>query len=1061
MLVVEGERVLGILTEHDVVRLIAQSRSLETLNMQAVMTSPVLTIQETEFADLSALIEMMQNQHIRHLPILDDRDRLLGIVTIESLWQELHSSSQLLNKSYEAELKQNEQRFVSLIKAAPVGICRTDELGNCIYVNDRWCQIAGLTPSEAEDLGWINGIHPSDRELLSREWNDSIQENRPFKLEYRFQNLSGRITWAYAEAVAESDESGKVIGYIATITDISDRKATEQALKLQRDLNQLIAEITSRFIDISPDYLDAEIDRSLQLIGEATNSDTSYLIKFLVKDRDDSPLPEGTVSMTHEWAQPKYPRQIEQVQNVPLSAFPWANAKLLQREVVNIPRVIDAPREAIIDQASWRQFNIVSSLLVPLIQKSVVTGTLGFASFSDVINWDEEIIRLLQVMAQTIANAQQRAQDEQQLYENEERLRLALRATNQGLYDLNLQTGEAIVSLEYATMLGHNPATFQETNAKWIERLHPDDREHVTKVYQDYVAGISPEYKVEFRQLTQTGEWKWILSLGSIVAWDEAGNPIRMLGTHTDISDRKKAAAERFLTEQVRQELKFLENILDIVLAGYWDWNLQTNEEYLSKGLKQMFGYEDDELPNSPETWQHLIFDEDLPMLFDCFDQHIQSYGEIPFYNEVRYRHKDGSTVWVNCSGKVIEWDQEDKPLRMIGCHIDITKQKQAENRLRKSDIHLKTAQRIGRLGSWEFILDPEQVIWSDELFHIFGRDRTMAPPNFDELQELVHPDDRDHHQQALQTAIVTGQPFDIEFRFFHQNGTIRYIQARGEPILDASNRVIQLIGTALDISDRKQAEANLIRTTTQLAASNRELEAFAYSVSHDLRSPLRAIDGFSQALIEDYGDKFDDEGKDYFDRIRRNIKRMGMLIDDLLRLSRVSRSEMRYSEVNLSMLVAEQLNELQIADPERQVKFVIAPNVFVSADSTLIQMVISNLVQNAWKFTSNHATARIEFGLIPPANEQNAQFTYFVRDDGAGFDMNYADMLFGVFQRLHNNNEFAGTGIGLATVQRVIHRHGGRIWAEGAIEHGATIYFTIPDTMPSAVTNLPIGIGD
>ena len=666
VLVVEGEKVLGILTESDVVSLIAQQRSLETLTMQAVMTSPVIAIQETECVDLTSLIEMMQQKHIRHLPILDDSDRLMGLVTIESLWQEIHSSSQLFKKSYDAELKKSEQRFVSL-------------------------------------------------------------------------------------------------------------KATEQALKFQRDLNQLIAEITSRFIDISPDCLDEEIDRSLQLIGEATNSDTSYLIKFLIREQDESPLPEGTGSMTHEWTKPKYPRQIEQVQNVPLSVFPWANVKLLQREVVNISRVVDLPSEAMLDQANWQQFNLVSILMVPLIQKSVVTGSLGFASFSERINWDEEIIRLLQVMAQTIANAQQRAQDEQQLYESEERLRLALRAANQGLYDLNLQTGEAIVSLEYATMLGYNPATFQENNARWIERLHPDDCAHVTKVYQDYVAGLSSEYKVEFRQLTQTGEWKWILSLGRIVAWDESGNPLRMLGTHTDISDRKKAAAEQLLAEQVRQELKFLENILDIVLAGYWDWDLQTNEEYLSKGFKQMFGYEDDELPNSLETWQHLIFDEDLPMVFDCFDRHVQSHGKVPFYNEVRYRHKDGSTVWVNCSGKVIEWDQEGKPLRMIGCHIDITKQKQAENRLRKSDIHLKTAQRIGRLGSWEFILDPEQVIWSDELFHIFGRDRTIAPPNLDELHELLHPDDRDHHQQAVQTAIATGQPFDIEFRFFHQDGSIRY----------------------------------------------------------------------------------------------------------------------------------------------------------------------------------------------------------------------------------------------------------------------------------------------
>jgi light-regulated signal transduction histidine kinase (bacteriophytochrome) len=251
------------------------------------------------------------------------------------------------------------------------------------------------------------------------------------------------------------------------------------------------------------------------------------------------------------------------------------------------------------------------------------------------------------------------------------------------------------------------------------------------------------------------------------------------------------------------------------------------------------------------------------------------------------------------------------------------------------------------------------------------------------------------------------------------------------------------MIGSNFDISDRKQAEVTIQQTTAQLQASNQELEAFAYSVSHDLRSPLRAIDGFSSALIEDYGDRFDDEARDYFDRIRRNIQRMGTLIDDLLRLSRVSRSEMQYVDVNLSDLVQEQIDELQSINPERQVKFAIVPNIIVSADRALMQVVISNLVQNAWKFTSHHDSAMIEFGVL----QQEERLTYFMRDDGAGFNMTFANMLFGVFQRLHNTNEFPGTGIGLATVQRAIHRHGGKVWAEGVVEQGATIYFTVPNT--------------
>jgi light-regulated signal transduction histidine kinase (bacteriophytochrome) len=305
--------------------------------------------------------------------------------------------------------------------------------------------------------------------------------------------------------------------------------------------------------------------------------------------------------------------------------------------------------------------------------------------------------------------------------------------------------------------------------------------------------------------------------------------------------------------------------------------------------------------------------------------------------------------------------------------------------------------------------------------------------------------------EAAIQEALAGGKDYDSEFRVMLDDGSIRYVQAHSLVRRNTEGMAIRMIGMNIDISDRKQSEAQLLQTTAQLTVSNRELEAFAYSVSHDLRSPLRAIDGFSQALLEDYADKLDADGKIYFDRIRHNVERMGNLIDDLLRLSRLSRSEMRYTQVNLSLLVQEQIEELQIAEPERQVEIAIAPDVYVSADMTLMRVVINNLIQNAWKFTSHHPTARIEFGIATNDKQQEYQQEqplYFVRDDGAGFDMKYADMLFGVFQRLHNTNEFAGTGIGLATVQRVIHRHGGRVWAEAAVEQGATIYFTVPQTL-------------
>ncbi|MBD1919282.1 MULTISPECIES: PAS domain-containing protein [Cyanophyceae] len=892
----------------------------------------------------------------------------------------------------------------------------------------------------------------------------------------------------------------------------------------------------------------------------------------------------------------------------------------------------------------------------------------------------------------------------------------------------------------------------------------------------------------------------------------------------TDISDRKTAAASRQKTEQLRHELSLLETTLDSILAGYWDIDFAANTAYMSPGLKAMFGYADHELTTTPDTWQTLIFPEDLPLAIESLTHHIQSHAEVPFYNEVRYRHKDGSTVWIICAGQVIDWDAAGQPRRMVGCHVDITRLKHTEAQLRKNEAHLQAAQRIGNLGSWEFELATRHINWSDQVYRIFGLTVGEKTPSFEGLQGYFHPDDQAQHRQIIETTLATHQPYDselrivradgspghihvkgeavinelgqlthltgtvqdiserkqhnaemqnlslrlslalesarigiwervlstdeviwdqclvdlygfarlgrqatyqdwrtqvyaddiawveaatqalidnnspydvafrvwrgdgslgwihssalvqrdahgqpvsivginyditdqrqatveledlsarltlalesgsfgcwdwnvvtnainwdqrlielydfdeerpttyqdwrnrvhsddvqlaeaalqaaleigtpydgefricrrdgelrwikasalvyrtpegqplsmvginyditekkraetqlqelslrlslalessqlgsweldlmteqvnwdqrmyamysltprepgltlqdwryriysedrswmdvefarilegnspptLEFRIDRGNGELRWIRATAVAQYDSNGRPVRMIGTNADITEAKQAEQHLLRTTVQLEASNHELEAFAYSVSHDLRAPLRAIDGFSRALVEDYGEQFGEEGQDYFNRIRHNVGRMGQLIDELLRLSRVSRQAMTYVPVDLSALVQEQIDELQRVDGARTAIVTIAPALTVTADPTLMRVAIANLVQNAWKFTAHQPNACIEFGF----ERQRGEPVYYLRDNGAGFDMAYADKLFGVFQRLHNTDEFPGTGIGLATVQRSLHRQGGRVWAVAAVDQGATFYFTLP----------------
>lgn len=243
------------------------------------------------------------------------------------------------------------------------------------------------------------------------------------------------------------------------------------------------------------------------------------------------------------------------------------------------------------------------------------------------------------------------------------------------------------------------------------------------------------------------------------------------------------------------------------------------------------------------------------------------------------------------------------------------------------------------------------------------------------------------------------------------------------------------------EITERMHAEAALHIRTEELARSNKELEAFSYSVSHDLRTPLRSIDGFSQILLSDYEDKLDHSGINYLQRISAATLHMAQLIDDILSLSRISRKEMSVQQVNLSELANEIINNLVETQPERQVVLNIQEDVCVNGDRGLLRIMLENLIGNAWKFTSKNVVGTIEFGTF----QQEIDQVYFIRDNGAGFDMKFAHKLFGAFQRLHSSKEFIGTGIGLAIVQRIVHRHDGRLWAEGAIEKGATFYFTLP----------------
>ncbi|MCH8618990.1 PAS domain-containing protein [Undibacterium sp. TS12] len=399
---------------------------------------------------------------------------------------------------------------------------------------------------------------------------------------------------------------------------------------------------------------------------------------------------------------------------------------------------------------------------------------------------------------------------------------------------------------------------------------------------------------------------------------------------------------DRFVAELQESEFRW-KFALEGAGDGVWDLNLVTNEVIYSRRWKEMLGYtEVDELPGTLDTYTRLAHPEDSARAFAQLDDNLS--GKTDFFSiEQRMLCKDGSWKWVMSRGMVVAKNAEGQAIRMIGTHTDISEQLQAA----------------------------------------------------EEMRNLLAQTER----------------------------------ARAE---------LRLANDSME----KQVQER----TAQLEAANKELEAFSYSVSHDLRSPLRGIDGWSLALQEDYGVQLDATGQEYLERVRAESQRMGQLIDDMLQFSRLGRAALNMRDIDLTDLALTVTRRIQENNPGRQFDFIIAPGLHAWGDRRLLEVVLTNLLENAAKFSKMKQPAQISFGSaeVEEPSSQEKVFAYFVQDNGAGFDMQYAHKLFGVFQRLHKASEFGGTGIGLATVQRIISRHGGRIWADAKPGAGAIFYFTL-----------------
>ena len=514
---------------------------------------------------------------------------------------------------------------------------------------------------------------------------------------------------------------------------------------------------------------------------------------------------------------------------------------------------------------------------------------------------------------------------------------------------------------------------------------------------------------------------------------DAAGRFTGYRGIGKDITERKRAEAH----------LRLAASVFDHSQEGIMITDADANIVSVNKRFTQITGYSAAEaIGRKPRLLKSGRQASDFYRAMWAF---IHAHGY--WTGELWNRRKDGREYpeWLSISAVR---DETGQVVNYVSVSVDISQRMAAEQALRASEEKFGKAFRATPMFvSISTVADGRYIDVNDAFLRATGRTRDeVIAHTAGEIGLWKNLEDR---QRAIDALQASGRISNFEAELCKKSGDSMTCEIWAEPI--AIGDAPCVIWVTNDVSVRKRAETEIrqlnaelekrvAERTRALEVANTELEAFSYSVSHDLRAPLRAIQGFSRLVETQYASQIDEQGQGMLRRVGAGAQKMGLLIDDLLRLSDISRQTMRIGAVDLSALARELADELQAGEPERRAEWIIAPGVTAEGDAGLLRAALQNLIGNAWKYSSRRDEARIEFGIA----QSDGRPVYFVRDNGAGFDMSYAKKLFGAFQRLHSTTEFPGTGIGLATVARILHRHGGKVWAEGSVGEGATFYFSL-----------------
>ena len=898
-----------------------------------------------------------------------------------------------------AALRESEARFAIAVLGSNDGVWDWELTTQRAYFSPRWKAMLGL-PDVASSTAWLPLLHPDDHPRLAASIEPVLTGGADhFECEHRLRHADGRYRWMLARGVCVRDANGTPLRLAGSLSDVTQRVESMHALRDSEERFRtlfehaadgiIVHDMSGMITAANPTACDSLGYRDEELVGQMLG---------LIVNRRDPEATRANLRALHEGRSVHFESEHRRKDG---STFPV--------EVHSVP-------------FTWRDQQLV----------------LG-----------------------TVRNISARREAERALRDSESRHRMLFASLEAAVFVL--QDGRCIDCNPAALHLLGRPqreAVLGRTLSAFSTLRQPDGRASAELLEAQLAsAAVEGVAVCEWQGLRPDGET--FLAELRLAPFVLGGTPL-VQGIALDITQRKRDE------ETLRSTQTQLQFMIEQGSVGFWEWDLRTNEVVYFDSWRRQFGYDVASYAGTWSDWLAILHPDDHSRVATIFAEAMQ--GAAGYQTEFRLRHGDGSYRWVLSRATLI-CDAPGQPQRLLGAHIDISERKRLEEALQalNQDLEERVAARTGELSAAVDLLglqgaalesvadaiaitDPHgRFLWVNSAF------TSLTGYSADAVRGLTPALLRSGQHEAatyrrLWAAVRAGTTYRTEIVNRRSDGTTYPADLLISPVRDAHGMVTHLVVVQRDITDRRHAEAALRRfsaeleqrvaeRTAQLEAVNRELESFSYSVSHDLRAPLRAVDGFSRALTEDYATRLDPEGMRLLSRIRIGANRMGQLIDDLLRLARLQRSQLLREPIDLSVLVHGIIAELRREAPDRLVDVQIAEGIVADGDHRLLALALKNLLDNAWKYSGRCPRARIEFGVAADSHGP----VYFVRDNGAGFDMRYADKLFGAFQRLHGGDEFEGTGIGLAIVQRIINRHGGRIWAESAVDRGATFLFTLP----------------